>query len=125
MTVVLFGDVVAAAVTALGAALTVPVSGRVPNPRPDRFVTISRTGGPRRNLVTDAAQLTVDSWGQSDPDALALAELARREVHRLARTTVAGLHIYGVDELSGPGVMPDESGQPRYRQTFTVATRGT
>lgn len=124
MTTVLFGDVVATVTTHLR-ALGVPVTGKVPTSRPSSFLTVSRTGGPRRNQLVDEAQVTVDSWAESNADALALAERARQSLHSMTGTTPAGVLVVGVEELSGPAETPDLSEQPRYRQTFVIATRGS
>lgn len=118
-----FGDVTAGVITALR-SLGVPVSSKVPMTRPTRFITVVRTGGPRRNQVTDEAQITVDSWAETSAAAVELAEQARYTLHQASGTTVAGVQIYTVAELSGPAAMPDESGQDRYRQNFLVPTRG-
>lgn len=105
--------------------LGVPVSHRIPPARPQRFVTVTRTGGPRMNLVADNAQVTVDSWAESDDIAHDLAQLARARLVAAAGTVVDGVTIVRVQEISGPGWLPDDlSGQPRYRQSFSVATRG-
>lgn len=124
MNTVLFGDTINAVITALNAALTVPVTSKVPNPRPASFVTVFRTGGPRLNLVTDGAQVTIDTWGTTGPATADLAQQVRQALHNFAGTVVTGIPIYTVTELSGPGVLPDPSEQDRYRQSFIVATRG-
>jgi hypothetical protein len=52
----------------------VPVSGDVPSPIPDTFVTVERVGGGRDDKI-DRADLAVQSWGAST---LAAAELHER-----------------------------------------------
>lgn len=94
-----------------------PVLPRVPATRPARFVVVRRTGGTARDVVIDDAQVTVESWGESDEDAHDLAQLCRGLLR--ARQ-------YRVAEVSGPGNLPDPlSDQPRYSQTFLTAMRGT
>lgn len=101
------------------------VVSRVPNPRPTAFVRVMRTGGPRMNLVADDAQVTVESWADEDTDAHDLAQVARALVVAARGTVVDGTTVYRVTEVSGPAWLPDGiSDQPRYTQTFTVATRG-
>lgn len=109
-----------------GYDVTSPVSTRVPNPRPSRFIRIQRTGGPRRTLVTDGAQVTVEVWDDNAPGAAATARIVRA-VLLAARnvTTPSGDLIYRVEEFSGPALLPDVSGQPRYSWTVRLHVRGT
>lgn len=128
---ILFPDAISTVIGALNAQLGslgyagVPVRSKVPNPRPARFVLVFRTGGPRVGLVVDAAQVTVEAWAASDTDAHDLAQAARAIVGSLQGTVTGGVTVYGVDEFSGPGYLPDpESGQSRYTWTTSVQTRG-
>ncbi len=124
--VIVFPDTVALVVTHLGDNLDEPVYSRIPNPRPAEFVTVQRTGGPRRNLVTDEAQITVDSWAQTPAEAHDLAQLARAYINSLPGQQVDGVAIYKSDELAGPADLPDPlSDQPRYSQSFAISARGT
>lgn len=123
---VTFPDTTAVVCTYLNGLLAQPVLTRIPDPRPATFVRVLRTGGPRRNLVTDQAQVTVESWAASDEEAHDLAQLARAHLHELPGQTVNDALVFRVDEVSGPADLPDPiSEQPRYSQTFTVALRGT
>lgn len=128
---ILFPDAAAAVIGALNTQLpalgfsAVPVRSKVPNPRPARFVLVFRTGGPRVNIVTDAAQLTIEAWAASDADAHDLAQAARAIVNSLEATVTSGVTVYGVNEFSGPGYLPDpESAQPRYTWSASVNVRG-
>lgn len=122
---IIFADATAVAIAWLDAHLEEPVHQDIPNPRPDAFVTVSRTGGPRRNLVTDGAFLTVESWGQTHQDAHDLAQAARAWLHSIVGETVNGAPVYRCDEAAGPAKLPDPlSGQPRYSQSFELAIRG-
>ncbi len=101
------------------------VKTKTPNPRPEEFYVVRRTGGPWRDIVTDVPTIVVESWAQDKPTAAAMAQLARGLLHLASGTVVDGVAIYKVDEFSGPGDLPDPlSGQPRYVQTFAVAMRG-
>lgn len=123
---VLFPDAVDVVTTALDASLVEPVRSRVPNPRPATFVLVRRTGGPKRNLVTDEAQITVESWAATCEDAADLAQEARAILNNLPGQSIGGVPVYRVDEASGPADLPDPlSDQARYSQTFSVALRGT
>jgi hypothetical protein len=124
--VITFPDTASLVITHLNANLTPSVHGRIPNPRPATFVTVIRTGGPKRNIVTDQAQITVESWAASDVAAMALAQQARGLLNALSGQSISGVPVYRVDELSGPADLPDPlSDQSRCSQSFTVALRGT
>lgn len=104
----------------------VPVVTLVPDPRPDRFVIIYRTGGVRRDLVTDLAQVTVEAWGADEKAAHDLAQHARALVHAMPGEVIDGTTVYRVDELAGPALLPDDrSAQARYVFTAQLALRGT
>lgn len=121
----MFPDVAALVLSWLRPRLGVPATMTVPSSRPGSFVTVQRTGGPRANLVTDGAQITVDSWAASPADAQDLAQRARAHLHAAVGQMVDGTPLYRVVEYSGPAWMPDpESAHARYRQTFAVYVRG-
>lgn len=122
---VLFPDTAAAAAAYLDSVLSVAVVTHVPNPRPDEFVTLRRTGGPRETLVSDGAQITVESWGPDDETAHDNAQTARAYLHAAAGTVIEGVQFYRVDELAGPVNLPDpESAQSRFTFTVIVGARG-
>ena len=104
--------------------LGVSMSTKVPNPRPASFVRVTRTGGSRRDLVTDGAQLTFEAWAATDVEASDLAALARSYVYQLAEDQVGP--IRGARDVSAPVSFPDpESGSPRYQFTVVVDLRGS
>lgn len=39
-----------------------PVSGDIPDPRPDSFITVDRTGGPREAMVLDRAEILIEVY---------------------------------------------------------------
>jgi hypothetical protein len=128
---IVFPDAVSTVIGALNAQLddlgyaNVPVRSKVPNPRPTRFVRVLRTGGPRVNIVTDSAQITVEAWAASDHDAHDLAQAARAVLNSLEGTVTSGATVYGINEFSGPAYLPDpESEQPRYTWSASVNVRG-
>lgn len=128
---ILFPDAVDAVMEALTAQLLalgfsgVPVLTRVPAARPGRFVVALRTGGPRANLVTDAAQITLEAWAAGEAEAHDLAQAARAIVGGLAGTVTSGVTFYAVTEISGPANLPDPvSDQARYSWTMIVNVRG-
>jgi len=128
---ILFPDATTAVIGALNAQLPalgftgVPVRSRVPAARPARFVLVFRTGGPRVNVVTDAAQLTIEAWAASDVEAHDLAQAARAILNSLQGTVTGGVTVYGIAELAGPGYLPDpDSEQSRYTWSASVNVRG-
>jgi hypothetical protein len=129
--VVVFPDAVAVAITELRARLphygypAVPVTNRVPDPRPSTFVTVDRGGGVASNIVTDVATLLFEVWGAPGGDSpYTLAQVCRGIMHALLGRVVAGVTIYKIDEFAGPGALPDQSAQPRVVFTLAVSMRG-
>jgi hypothetical protein len=108
----------------LAAALAEPVSQRIPSPRPSAFVTVRRTGGVRREVVIDAAQITVDAWGDTPAAAHDLAQSVRSLIHAMVGVPLTGAVVVRVDEFAGPGYFPDDvSDQDRYTATYSVHLR--
>lgn len=128
--VVLFPDATALAISAIVAGFitqseSVVVDNQVPVPRPVELVTVRRVGGPIRDLVTDDARLSIETWAATVARAMDLAQLARAFVHAMRGSTVDGYAVYRVTELLGPTELPDpNSTSPRVAQTVQVAVRG-
>jgi hypothetical protein len=121
---ILLPDVEAELVGWLTATVGVPTSTRVPNPRPDRWVRVMRTGGPRSSLNVDGAQITFEAWDVTSPDAAGLARQVRSVVNALAGQTVGGMLVVRVEEFAGPANLPDpHSETPRYSWTAAVHAR--
>lgn len=121
-----FPDAEQLVVDYLDAALPQPVSTRVPSPRPASFVRVLRTGGPRATRVSDAAQITIEAFGNLESVAADLIREARALIDDLRGKTVAGVVVYRVEELGGPANLPDPTtDQHRYTFTAVVHTRGT
>lgn len=120
MITVLFGPITSAVIADLQTSLGVPCSLNVPNPRPSAWLRVLRTGGPRVDVVTEDAQLTIESWADSAATAEDNANRARQRLQQIRNTNVGGIPVYRVAEFSGPAYLPDpDSYQPRW--TFTVA----
>ena len=125
MEAVAFPDVEAAAVAFLKAQLaarsdSAHVGTRVPSPRPARLVRVSRTGGGRRNLVQDDAQVTAECWA---PDSVSAAALCRLVRALLGSMDTGGVWFAG--EVGGPVDHPDDlTDSPRYQTTVTLRSRG-
>lgn len=106
-------------------AVPVPAHGRVPDQRPAAFIRIRRVGGPKQNLVMDGAQLAVESWAATDTAAHDNLQTARAALYAASGDVVGGVTIGLVEELSGPGDLPDpDSDQPRVTMTMIFPCRG-
>lgn len=108
------------------ADLGVPVVVEVPNPRPARFVKVLRTGGDRRDLVTDNPLITIETWAATKEAAADLAQLARAHVFAMRGTRPGDLTtVYRIADAGGPVSLPDPAtGSPRYTFTCSIAMRG-
>lgn len=42
-----------------------PVSGSIPDPRPESFITVDRTGGPREAMVLDRAEILIEVYNKT------------------------------------------------------------
>ena len=128
--VIVFPDVEALVVEGLSDALTARgrnayVSTRTPNPRQPDMVRVSRTGGARRDLVTDQPMVTVECWGEDGPAASELARLCRALVWSWGGSMVAGEWVRAVREVGGVVSFPDpDTALPRYQFTVQLDTRG-
>ena len=90
---------------------------RVPKDRPQKFVTVERTGGGVSNMV-DYPMVAVQTWAQTqaeaEEDACAIRMVA------LVGEPPEGVHSMRVN--AGPYKFYDEdSMQPRYQTVFDVA----
>lgn len=122
---VVMPDVVAELVTYFRTVLTPPVHARIPADRPDSFLVVKRTGGPRLDLVRDGAQVTLEAYGSTEKAAHDLIQLARAHLHALRGQALGSTTVYRVTEFAGPGNLPDPVTQlPRYTLTAQVALRG-
>ncbi len=87
--------------------------GEVPRDRPDQFVSVERTGGPR-DLHRDVPTLAVQAWAKSAGEASALANLisaaaqhgqsALKYHPRVARLDIPNMYRF-----------PGEGSEPRYQ----------
>lgn len=128
MEVLVAGDAEAAAVGFLRAGLgsrgySPTVSTRVPSVMPVQMVRVSLTGGTRRDVVTDRAQLTIECWDASSVTASNMARLAHGLMHSAAQT-VQGVWVRAVEDVSGVQFFPDpDTNDPRYQFTVRWHTR--
>lgn len=101
-----------------------------PKPRvlPAEFVFVQRTGGPSRDMVTDVAQITVESYAKSGSRCVAIASLVRAFLGAAERAgMMESTPVHEVVEFSGAYLDPDPNApdHTRYSATFLVAVRGT
>lgn len=87
----------------------VPVQTKMPEPRPDSIVLISRPGGDMSNLVTDRPTLSFHCWALDDVDAEALANRVRAllKAHQfdvVGDHTLHGWRGAGCSEFPDPAV---------------------
>lgn len=67
----------------------IPVSGMVPSPMPEAFVTVEKTGSTERNFITSAT-LAVQSWAETQEEAMTLNETVKTAMRSItALTTVS------------------------------------
>lgn len=124
--VITFPNCAALVITRMRVALpALTFAHDVPNPRPDTFVRIFRTGGIKATLVTDAAQLTIESWAPDADTACANAEAVRAHLNDMPGRVVDGHAFYKIEELSGPAELPDPvSKSRRFTWNALVHVRG-
>lgn len=117
--VVTFPDVEALLVTYLDALIPEKVATKVPDPRPAALVRVMRTGGPRRAVNIEAAQITVQTWAGTEVAAAELAQRVRGLIH--AAESFGTVEVLKVDEFSGPQNLPDPlTALPRYSFTMSI-----
>lgn len=109
-----------------GYGVTVSVSTRIPNPRPDACVVLMRTGGVGQTMVTDDALVTFDCRAPTEHEAASLAALVRGLVNAAEGTILDSVMIYRVREAAGPANNPDATtpDQARYSQLIQISYRG-
>lgn len=98
---------------------------------PDSFIYIHRTGGPRRDMVTDNPQLTIECYGRSkqSPDeslAFRVAQFVRSIMNALEGNLLGGNQVDNVNEFSGAYNDPDPLAptHSRFTATYQLAVRG-
>lgn len=129
--VIVFADSVALAISHLSDQLplygwpNIPVRKNIPNPRPESFVRLFRSGGMSRDVVVDEATVVVECWGATDEDAADLTSVVRGLLVAMTGTVVDETQCYRVRELSGPVDLPDGlSDHVRMTWMVSVESRG-
>lgn len=111
-------DVEGALIAYLKRETGVETYAEVPNPRPDEFVTVERTGGPRTDVVVDNPMLAIQCWSTSR---LAASKLAL-SVDEVLPAFAYEPNIHKVERLSLYN-HPDEKGNvARYQIVVQLKT---
>lgn len=104
-------------------------AGTTPKTFPARSVSIRRTGGLARDLIVDAAIVSIDCRAEaSETEAVCLARDVRAYLGAAERDGVMGATpVYEVLEISAPYLNPDplNPSQHRYTAIYQVAVRGS
>lgn len=103
----------------------VKVATRVPagHTPSTKFVRVSRTGGPSRDIVTDGGTYLLECYAATDGDAYDLCAEVRAIVLAAARLSD---RVRRAVDGGGPAFLPDpDSGQPKYQFLVQLDMRGT
>lgn len=102
-------------------------AGTTPTVFPLASINIKRTGGYKRDLVTDMAQVSIDCrHGKSEAEADAMMRLVDAQLYAGAREGRIGpLTVHDVTTFAGPYDNPDPNNPKFYRSTaaYQVAVR--
>lgn len=99
----------------LSEQLTVPVSGDVPTPMPERFVTVEQTGASETNKIKTAT-LAVQMWAESRAEAGRLCQ----EVIAAMEQSVEDGHISRCGFEASYNYTDLATKTPRYQAVFEV-----
>lgn len=99
----------------LGERLDAPVSGDVPSPKPERFVTVEQTGSGWSNFIYRNT-IAVQSWAESRAAAMALNEQVKAAMAEAAGEPVISRCVLDSD-YNFPQL---ESNSPRYQAMFEI-----
>lgn len=119
-----FADPLALLRTYLDAQLDEPVTTRVPDPRPKKWLQLRRVGGGKLPPVRERARIDLKARGETEPEAMALLLRARTLANALARTSTLGVEVYRVEETLGPRQDDDPlTGEPMAWMTVSLLIR--
>ena len=113
-----YGDIVAALLTYLREQTQVDCGAIVPDPTPDPFIRLTRTGG-TAGRASERALISVDVWTTGLATATDAAMLARGCLLSAAGR-VAALTVYRITEVGGPATLPDPLRPDLTRIVFTI-----
>lgn len=107
--------------TFLVSRLSVPVSTKVPTPRPKRFVRAWRTGGSALNRIVDQPQITVSCTAAST---ITASDDARAARFALLNEATGMPLVRRVEDVSGVYYDPDpDTNEDRYSFTVRLTVR--
>lgn len=116
-------DVEAALVAHLAQSVGCDVGTRVPNPRPEKFVRVRRTGGITGRFF-EQPTLLVECWATSEPDAFDIAKAASSALAAAAGTWITEDTWINDTEVGGLVNFDDPSTScPRYQFTARLWLR--
>lgn len=130
MEVIVPPDAVKVAISWLSARLpdTLVTKNR-PNPLSGNVVTIRRSGGVKRTMVTDSPWLSVEVFAPTDEACADLAMLTWGQLFAMEREVIDGVQCYLVQALSHPSDMPlagpGDMQRPRYVMSVQADLRAT
>lgn len=103
----------------------VTVSTKVPSPRPNKLIKVTRVGGSKLRLNADSPMLTFECWAATSIEASDLCRLARAYVDAMAGEKINGVWVFKVREVGGPAYFPDpDTDLPRYQFSVAIDTKG-
>jgi hypothetical protein len=108
----------------IAGGMTAKISTRKPDgDKAVAWLQIARIGGPVSTLVTEAPQLEISGWGDTDELALNTLNQGRRLL--LPAAITADAPFIWADEFGGPVNLPDPTlpEQSRYTANWTLWTR--
>lgn len=99
------------------------VASKVPNPRPDEFITVQDAGTDRIDRHIREVTFTLNFWAKSTPRAYGMGSVALAYFEILDEFN--GVPVYRPRDWGPPVELPDESGQPRYTATVSYRLKAT
>lgn len=120
-----FADVVALVIGYLTPVVDpVPISSRVPKPRPDEFVRIRKIGGVPPGAFRETARLDVFTWAPQEPRAYEIANQIQSALFKLKGSNALGIPSYSMAPVLSPRTFDDpETGTPRVWATYDLVVR--
>lgn len=104
-------------------ALDVPVWQTPPPAPPDNYVRLSRVGGIVRNIVTDAATMSISAYGKDQAQAAELANRVRELMIAARCSRLPGAWCRWWVEMAGPSYYPDPDRPDYSRYQFSGELR--
>lgn len=92
----------------------VNVSADLPNPRPEKAITIERTGGAENSIVLDHPTIAIQCWANTRLEAALLADEVDKAMRVWDNPSVPDV------QRSGKYNFPDEYGNPRYQLVYDL-----